>query len=130
MGYDVSNLSNIHESLPFVDTHNLNRAIMRLKDPTPGRVFNPEKLAIVLEKFDITPFGLHNAGNDAVFTMQAMIAMAVESATNRKRAGDKEAVKGKKFDGDVVVFAKNQNPEDVLDDLPAWKKKDDGLDWD
>jgi hypothetical protein len=44
---------------------------------------NPRSLDSTLREFGILPMNLHNAGNDAVYTMQALIAMAVTEAVNR-----------------------------------------------
>lgn len=47
---------------------------------------NPTKLGRILNDFDIAGFGLHNAGNDAVYTVQAMLAICVRDAAMRESA--------------------------------------------
>jgi hypothetical protein len=47
---------------------------------------NPRSLESTLREFGIIPMNLHNAGNDAVYTMQALIAMAVAEAVNRPKS--------------------------------------------
>ncbi|KAJ4992814.1 QDE-2-interacting protein [Stagonosporopsis vannaccii] len=50
------------------------------------RELNPTALGRILNDFDIAGFGLHNAGNDAVYTVQAMLAICVREATMRESA--------------------------------------------
>ncbi|CAI6329073.1 unnamed protein product [Periconia digitata] len=47
------------------------------------RELNPTNLGRILYSFDIPGFNLHNAGNDAVFTVQAMLAICVREASIR-----------------------------------------------
>ncbi|KAK3664746.1 hypothetical protein LTR22_004333 [Elasticomyces elasticus] len=72
IGFSVLNRGNLVEAL---DT-----AIM-FKSFT--REDNPTRLGKILLHFDLKTAFLHNAGNDAVYTMQGMIAIAVKSATDR-----------------------------------------------
>lgn len=74
-GYDITNLSTLHPTWPIADTQTLYRALRKQKDQA--------KLASILYEFDIFAFGLHNAGNDAAYTMQALLAIVVESAGKR-----------------------------------------------
>ena len=58
-----------------IDTADIYRALAEEnKDPALG---------IVLKHFDIIPWHLHNAGNDAAYTMLAMLAIAVSHAESR-----------------------------------------------
>jgi hypothetical protein len=68
LGYDPYNLSNLQE---LIDTSSMYRAFQR--EP------NPRNLGSVLTNIDIAGWYLHNAGNDAVYTLQAMIAIAMRA---------------------------------------------------
>jgi DNA polymerase III alpha subunit (gram-positive type) len=83
LGYDVYNLSNLQE---FVDTSNMWQALKRDA--------NPRNLGSVLAELDIVGWNLHNAGNDAVYTLQAMIGISVKQLYEReKRKEDRELEK-------------------------------------
>ncbi|KAL8863540.1 MAG: hypothetical protein Q9178_000221 [Gyalolechia marmorata] len=68
LGYDVSNLSNLIEAL---DTADLHRAWKHHQ--------NPSKLGTVLMEMEMVGWNLHNAGNDAAYTLQALIGIAIAS---------------------------------------------------
>jgi hypothetical protein len=79
----VYNLSNLQE---FVDTSNMWQALKRDA--------NPRNLGSVLAELDIVGWNLHNAGNDAVYTLQAMIGISVKQLYEReKRKEDRELEK-------------------------------------
>lgn len=125
MGYDVTNLSTLHPSNPVMDTQKLYRAYQKIKKPsmvTAGQ--QPVSLAVVMEELDIAPFGLHNAGNDAAYTMQVMIGMAVESAQLRQNAVVAGA--GEDWNGDLNAFKKPAQPEE---DVTATWQTLDGAGW-
>ena len=44
---------------------------------------NPTSLGRILASFDLVGWHLHNAGNDAVYTLWALLAMAIASAVER-----------------------------------------------
>lgn len=67
---------------------------------------NPRSLKKVLQALDIEPRYLHNAGNDAAYTLQACIVMHV--LTEKQRLAFAELM-GKPAAGDNVV---NANPRD------------------
>ncbi|KAF2640668.1 hypothetical protein P280DRAFT_469392 [Massarina eburnea CBS 473.64] len=75
LGFDPLVLPNLIESL---DTATLYRVWRRELQPT--------KLANILYDFDIAGFNLHNAGNDAMFTLQAMLGICVREASIRGSA--------------------------------------------
>ena len=52
------------------------------------------KLASLLVEFEIAGWNLHNAGNDAAYTMHAMLAIALRAAEGRKGAIDKLPASG------------------------------------
>ena len=72
MGFDPLTLPNLLETQ---DTATMYRVWRREQQPT--------KLGRILYDFDIPGFNLHNAGNDAVFTVQAMLGICVREATIR-----------------------------------------------
>lgn len=72
IGFDPTSMKNIIETL---DTAVMYR-VWRREQQTPG-------LTKILRFFDIDSFYAHNAGNDAVFTVQAMLAICVRGAVLR-----------------------------------------------
>ncbi|KAL8722581.1 MAG: hypothetical protein Q9225_000977, partial [Loekoesia sp. 1 TL-2023] len=68
LGYDVSNLFNLIEAL---DTMDLHRAWKHQQ--------NPSKLGSILVDLELTGWNLHNAGNDAAYTLQALIGIAISA---------------------------------------------------
>lgn len=78
-GFDLSSRSDIIGTL---DTGNLYRAHTR--DP------NMRSLASILCDFDFAGFNLHNAGNDAVYTMWVLLAIAVRGAAERGSEAERE----------------------------------------
>lgn len=116
LGYDVTNLSNLHQRHPIADTQGLYRALWQQWDAV--------KLGAILEEAEIAPFGLHNAGNDAAYTMQALLAIVIKSAGER---GSKAAEK--------VRRAANKNRiaeqarlaiQRALEEAEGWSSPDDG----
>jgi DNA polymerase III alpha subunit (gram-positive type) len=77
VGYNVYNLSNLQE---FADTADMHRYLRRLE--------SPRNLACVLSELGLIGWNLHNAGNDAVYTLQAMIGIAIEHLKAKRK--DKE----------------------------------------
>lgn len=45
---------------------------------------NPRNLGSILADLDISASYLHNAGNDAVYTLQAMIGIAITAVEERQ----------------------------------------------
>lgn len=72
LGYNPLNLSTLLETL---DTAALYRSLQR--DP------QPKSLGTVLYELGMAGWHLHNAGNDAVYTLQATLAIAVREAARR-----------------------------------------------
>ncbi|KAF2031668.1 hypothetical protein EK21DRAFT_99605 [Setomelanomma holmii] len=72
LGYDPLRAENIIEAM---DTATMYQAWQReMQAPSLGRI---------LYHFDIVGWKLHNAGNDAIYTVQAMLALCVREATMR-----------------------------------------------
>ncbi|KAI8943427.1 hypothetical protein NX059_001437 [Plenodomus lindquistii] len=72
LGFDATRVDNIIEAL---DTAIMYQVWRRESQAT--------KLTKILDSFDLDGFYAHNAGNDAVFTVQAMLAICVREATLR-----------------------------------------------
>lgn len=72
IGFDPLSLPNLVESQ---DTASLYRVWQRQEQIT--------RLGKMLERFDIRGHGLHNAGNDAVYTLQSFLAICVCEASIR-----------------------------------------------
>lgn len=72
LGFDPMKVENLLEAL---DTAVMYRVWRREQNPT--------SLGRILYDFDIPGYKLHNAGNDAVFTVQAMLGICVREASIR-----------------------------------------------
>ncbi|KAI4256477.1 MAG: hypothetical protein LQ352_002083 [Teloschistes flavicans] len=68
LGYDVANLSNVIEA---VDTADLYRAWKHEQNPT--------NLGAILLELELVGWNLHNAGNDAAYTLQALLGIAISA---------------------------------------------------
>jgi DNA polymerase III alpha subunit (gram-positive type) len=79
IGYDPSNLSNLQE---LIDTSHMYRAFKR--EP------HPRNLGSILASLDIAGWYLHNAGNDAVYTLQAMVGIAITALLERSNEKSRE----------------------------------------
>lgn len=77
LGYDVTNLSNLLET---ADTAFMWRYLKRES--------NPRNLGSILAELKIVAWHLHNAGNDAVYTLQAMVGIAIKQIDEKKKAKD------------------------------------------
>ncbi|KAK3944641.1 good for full DBP5 activity protein 2 [Diplogelasinospora grovesii] len=87
LGHDIYQNENI---LEIIDTKEMHQSIVRHRDST--------SLQNVLNYLDIPWQHLHNAGNDAVYTLRAMVGLAVKKRlmSLEKAALPKETVKTKK----------------------------------
>ncbi|KAF7930238.1 hypothetical protein BELL_0073g00070 [Botrytis elliptica] len=72
IGYEINNLK-LHEGC---DTTLMWRALKR--------EVNPRSLSAILAEIGIAAWNLHNAGNDAVYTLQAMLGIACKHLVDRK----------------------------------------------
>ncbi|TVY13160.1 Uncharacterized protein LARI1_G008062 [Lachnellula arida] len=96
MGYDVYNLSNLLEC---VDTANMWKYMTRDN--------NPRKLAMILAELRLIGWNLHNAGNDAVYTLWAMIGISVKHLKEHsEREEIKEAMKQERIQRSVAEAEK------------------------
>jgi hypothetical protein len=110
VGYDPLNLSNLLETL---DTASLYRAHTR--DPNAKSVGN------ILYDFDFTSWNLHNAGNDAVYTMWIMLATCVCEAYGRGKS-EREKERQAKLEADIVA-SEEKAREMVLEDHAGWAEE-------
>ncbi len=74
IGYDIRNLSNLQE---IADT----AAMWKYHK----RETNPRNLGSILQELGLENWFLHNAGNDAVYTLQAMVGIAIKHLNDRKK---------------------------------------------
>ncbi|CZS95746.1 uncharacterized protein RCO7_08741 [Rhynchosporium graminicola] len=74
IGYDIHNLSNLLEQ---ADTAIMWRYLKRES--------NPRNLGSILADLGIIGWNLHNAGNDAVYTLQAMIGIAIKQIEEKQK---------------------------------------------
>ncbi|KAK5156461.1 hypothetical protein LTR04_005616 [Oleoguttula sp. CCFEE 6159] len=92
MGYNPLNLDNLLELL---DTASMFRAMAR--EPSP------RSLTHILYTFGIVGWNLHNAGNDAAYTMHAFLGIALRSALDdRREAIEANAPKNSSVDEDTI----------------------------
>jgi hypothetical protein len=94
LGYDPLNLSNLLETM---DTAGLYRAHKKEQ--------NPRSVGNILAEFDLVGWNLHNAGNDAVYTLWIMLATAVKEACTR---GEAEHDSGNETDDETKVTVKTK----------------------
>ncbi|TVY43515.1 Uncharacterized protein LSUB1_G000356 [Lachnellula subtilissima] len=91
LGYDVYNLSNLLEC---VDTANMWKYMTRDN--------NPRKLAMILAELRLVGWNLHNAGNDAVYTLWAMIGISAKHLKEHSERDELEAMKQKRIKESVA----------------------------
>ena len=116
LGYDVATTDNI---LEIVDTREMYQYLTRSNNAT--------KLSNVCGDLNIHWKNMHNAGNDAVFTLQAMIGLAIEmrqkslqraAAKAAKVAKDPEAAKADTVTEGYVTFSEFTAPKE--DEAEGW----------
>jgi hypothetical protein len=93
LGYDVTNLLNL---IGFMDTAGLYRAHKKES--------NVRSLGSILSELGIVGWNLHNAGNDAVYTMWIMIAIIVAEA--QVRDVEKDVIEDEEEKADEKVLEK------------------------
>lgn len=105
LGYDPGNLSNLLEC---TDTAHMYRAFRR--EP------HNSGLGKVLADLDIAGWDLHNAGNDAVYTLQAMVAISVKALVEKQgiREREKEVIEKK------IMEAMEAAAEFVRENKEGW----------
>jgi len=87
IGYEVRNLSNLVE---IIDT--------RLMWASLKRDSSFRSLGAILAELEILGWNLHNAGNDAVYTLHAMMAIATKQLVDRQKSREqKEELKNQRL---------------------------------
>lgn len=112
IGYNPLNLPNLLEIL---DTSTLYRALKR--DSCT------RSLGAILLELSISGWNLHNAGNDAAYTLQAMVGIAFRGLSAKQNRERREVEKASRV-GDAVREAE----ERVLDDAEGWSSPEEGDD--
>ncbi|TID24366.1 hypothetical protein E2P81_ATG02669 [Venturia nashicola] len=107
IGYNPFNLSNLLETL---DTAHLYRA--------HKREYNAKSVGKILRDFNLVGWNLHNAGNDAVYTMWIMLATSIREACGRGKSETK-LERQKKLQEDVRA-AEERARENVFEENAAW----------
>jgi hypothetical protein len=110
VGYDPLNLSNLLET---IDTASLYRAHKR--DP------NAKSVGSILYDFNFIGWNLHNAGNDAVYTMWIMLATCVREANGRGKS-ETEKERQAKLEADIAASV-DKAREMVLEDHAGWAEE-------
>ena len=107
IGYNVLKLDNLVET---IDTASLWRAHKQEAQPT--------SLGNILYHLDIAGWNLHNAGNDAAYTLQAMLAIVVRDAAQR---GKTEAlIKKEERERNLLSDRVNEAIELAQDQKKEW----------
>lgn len=111
LGYDPIELTNLIEVM---DTALMHRALVRAP--------NNRSLGQVLYELEISGWNLHNAGNDAVYTMQAMLAMCVDAAER----DDKSLAEQRKRELEIRIEAAKKLAEDrAREEAEGWSVDED-----
>ncbi|KAL5453636.1 hypothetical protein PMIN06_005398 [Paraphaeosphaeria minitans] len=111
IGFDPLALPNLLEAQ---DSANLYRVWQRQEQIT--------KLGRILEGFDIDGFGLHNAGNDAVYTVQSFLAICVREASIRNTPEMQQVWQDRKEL--KIAFEQEELRSDVERDAKMWDDLD------
>lgn len=116
IGFDPLSLPNLLEAQ---DSASLFRVWQRQEQPS--------KLAKILEEFGIDQFGLHNAGNDAAYTVQGFLAICVREASIRNKP-EVQKIWDKQMES-RIAFEQQELKDDIEKDMKGWsglKGDDDG----
>lgn len=116
LGYDPLDRSKLPNLVEILDTASLYRAWKREA--------NPRALGAVLYVFDVPAWHLHNAGNDARYTLQALLAICVREAGER---GSREVVKRREEEKiEKIVEATGEATRRVLEEAEGWSEGEQG----
>lgn len=117
LGYDISNLSNMVEVL---DTAMMHCTLKR--EP------NSRSLGHVLYEMDLMGWNLHNAGNDAAYTMQAMLAICFKDAESWTKDKAEVVEENHRRTEERIEAAKGFAEERARNDAEGWSadEHDDG----
>ncbi|KAF2660903.1 hypothetical protein K491DRAFT_688019 [Lophiostoma macrostomum CBS 122681] len=81
------------------------------------------KLGNILYDFDITGWNLHNAGNDAVYTVQAMLGVCVREATIRASAA-LESTRQEQQEAKVAKYTEDAKGK-ATEEAEGWSETED-----
>lgn len=109
LGYDPVKEENI---LEVMDTATMYRVWHRDQQPT--------KLGNILSDFDIMGWKLHNAGNDAVYTLQAMLGICVREATTRGALNSEEMLETNKVA--EISTVRERADQDAQANVAGWSE--------
>lgn len=101
-------LSEIKEIKDVIDSSNMYQALRRAEHKTG--------LGNVLLRLDLVGCNLHNGGNDAVFTLQAMIATAIKAEVDKDRLEEQHAAELEKR----IEEAKDQQTQLLMRQKEGW----------
>jgi hypothetical protein len=107
IGFDPLVLPNLLEAQ---DSASLFRVWQRQEQTT--------KLAKILENFDIDYYGLHNAGNDAMYTVQSFLAICVREASIRNSLEVQQVWDDHKES--KIAFEQQELRSDIEKDAKVW----------
>lgn len=114
VGYDVNNLDNL---LEFQDTATMYRVLSQ--EP------NPRSLAHLLDTCEVDAWFLHNAGNDAMFTIQAMLGLCVKDAVENRGGNKEEKNKERELAlSRKIAEAKVEAEQQIVDAVQGWDLDD------
>ncbi len=112
LGYNPLNLSTL---LEIIDTASLYRALIRDN--------NPRSLGAILLDLGISGWNLHNAGNDAAYTLQALLGIAIRGLGAKREREEREHDMERK-----VEWAVKEAEERVRENAEGWSSPDEGDD--
>lgn len=107
-GFNVLNSGNVHDKLDTVEMYRV-----YTKDP------NARSLGSIIYDLNFTGWNLHNAGNDAVYTVWAFLAICVKSATERGSA--EQSTKHDALLEKRTEAAVEQAKQNVKDNHEGWE---------
>lgn len=107
IGYNINNLTNL---LEFQDTASMYRVFSQ--EP------NPRNLGFILYVCEVEAWNMHNAGNDAVYTMQAMLGLCIKDAVENR--GETEHSRERK----KIEQAKKEAEDRVKEEAKEWALND------
>jgi len=112
LGYNPLNLSTL---LEIIDTASLYRALTRDN--------NARSLGTILLDLGIAGWNLHNAGNDAAYTLHALLGIAIRGLSAKREREEREQDMDRR-----VEWAVREAEERVRENAEGWSSPDEGDD--
>ncbi|KAF3041519.1 hypothetical protein E8E12_004687 [Didymella heteroderae] len=113
LGFDPMKIDNLLEALDTAVMYRVWR-----------RELNATGLGRILHNFDIAGHGLHNAGNDAAYTLQAMLAICVREASLRD-SPELESIRNSEKAARLAA-AVEEAQEKAKNEAEGWSDHEDG----